>query len=109
MFGLGLTCTGVRAWLKWRNYPAARLEGYTVVYQRAANRWTLAGTVVERDAYKLTLRPLMFAAVTNKGDWYWPIQSHRLNDNGRLEAVLGAPITEDPTTWDAARWQIVNR
>lgn len=74
--------------IKWAYYVAAAINGYSVT--READQWTLRGTVVLADAYKLAQRPLLFVAPHAKGEWRWPILALTLID-GRLTATLGAP------------------
>lgn len=82
---------GVKAVIKWSYYHAAAIEGYAVTRNRATGAWSLRGTVVAHDAFKLKQKPLVFVAPHDKGAWYWPIEEMSLQD-GVVTAQLGNPI-----------------
>lgn len=85
---------GVVAAIKWNYYVAAKIYGYDIARGAGpGGTWSVVATVVERDDYKLSQRPLIFAAVTDKGGWFWPIQTYTLTASGRFVAQLGPPIT----------------
>jgi hypothetical protein len=82
---------GVVGKVRWAYYDAAAINGYTVT--RSGHDWTLRGTVVLSDAFKMTQRPLTFVAPHEQGEWCWDILSHELS-NGILVAKLAAPVTK---------------
>lgn len=80
---LTLTCAeGVITWVYPRNI-AVTLR--TVTLTREAGSWSLTGTIVSKDDYKASQRPLAF--VTPNG-WRWPVSSLQITD-GTLTASLG--------------------
>lgn len=83
----GGSITGVVGHIKWHDYTAAAINGYTVT--RSGTDWFLRGTVVLSDAYKMAQRPLTFVATTDKGAWRWPIDSFHLAE-GAFTATLGS-------------------
>lgn len=90
--GEGVQIRGVIGQIKWSYYIAAGLHGYTVRRDKATGVWSLTGTVVVSDAFKMSQRPLEFVAPTAKGEWRWAIQSHQIH-NGTVTATL-TPIKE---------------
>ena len=87
------TVRGVLAAIKWQYYVAAKVHGYTIARLGGKTEaWTVVATVVERDGFKLSQQPLVFAAIHDKGAWYWPIESFTLSEAGRFEGRLGALI-----------------
>ena len=80
---------GVVGQVRWAYYTAAAINGYTVVRSKD-NKWTMSGTVVNFDAFKMSQKPLVFVAPHEKGEWRWPIQSHELH-YGAFTAKLGPP------------------
>jgi hypothetical protein len=96
VIGGGATIRGVVGQITWGYYTAARLEGYTVTRSKAGV-WSLHGTVVLADPFKIKQRPLLFVAPHDKGEWRWPIDSIDLGADGgptHLRAALGAPLEE---------------
>lgn len=81
--------TGVTGYVKWSYYTAGQIEKYTVT-RSPEHKWTLRGTVVLSDAFKMSQKPLVFVAPHEGGAWTWPIVSHELV-NGQMVAVLGPP------------------
>jgi hypothetical protein len=84
--------------LRWAYYAAAVLEGYTV--DKTDQVWTLEAHVMQRDAFKLTQRPLVFVAPyrtraadgsPRAAEWRWPVLSFTISPTGHLVARLGAP------------------
>jgi hypothetical protein len=86
----GATLTGVVGQIKWQYYMAAAINGYTVS-RNASNVWSLRGTVVSSDPFKMNQRPLTFVAPHKEGAWRWPIESFQL-EQGVLTATLGQPL-----------------
>jgi hypothetical protein len=85
-----LGISGVNGEIRWSYFTAARIQGYTLA--RKQQQWRLVANVVERDAFKLAQRPLIFTAPTQRATWRWPIVHYTLTAAGRLEAELGAPL-----------------
>ena len=83
---------GTVAAVKWHYYTAAAINGYTVT--RHERGLGLVATVVMKDAFKLSQRPLIFEAPHKAGAWKWPIVTFTLAENGRLTATLGPEILD---------------
>jgi hypothetical protein len=77
--------------VKWHHYTAAAINGYTVT-RSPETGITLEATVVLKDAFKLSQRPLMFEAPHKTGVWRWPIVDFQIYEPGRLTARLGPEI-----------------
>jgi hypothetical protein len=90
--------TGVVASIRWAYYTAAAVNGYTVTRDPVTRAWSVTGTIVLADAFKLTQRPLKFVAPHAKGEWVWPIESPVPRVAGPFLAQLGNPI-EDTTPY----------
>ena len=90
--------TGVVASIRWAYYTAAAVNGYTVTRDPVTKAWSVTGTIVLADAFKLTQRPLKFVAPHAKGEWVWPINSPVPRVAGPFMAKLGNPI-EDGTPY----------
>jgi hypothetical protein len=80
---------GVIGQVKWSYYNAAAIHGYAVS-RSAEGQWSLRASVVMADAFKLSQRPLVFVAPTQRGDMRWPIVDLNLAE-GALVATLGQP------------------
>lgn len=80
---------GVVGQIKWGYYVAAAVNGYHVT-RTSQGKWSVRGTVVLSDAFKIAQRPLMFVAPHQGGEWRWPIQSIEIV-NGSMTASLGPP------------------
>lgn len=83
--------SGRIAVIKWHEYTAATIEGYSIARATDGVISVLA-TVVQQDRFKLTQRPLVFEAIHKKGAWRWPITYFTIADSGRLVARLGPEI-----------------
>lgn len=88
---------GVVGQITWGYYTAAAINGYTVTRagRGAEAQWTLVGTVVIADGFKLMQRPLFFVAPHAKGEWRWPITSIDMGPNvgpNQIRATLGHPL-----------------
>lgn len=81
---------GVVGHVKWHHYTAAAINGYTVT-RSPEGAWRVTATVVMRDAFNLTQRPLTFEAPTKATIWRWPIRTFTLTEAGVFAASLGAP------------------
>lgn len=92
----GVQIRGVVGQIKWSYYNAAAIHGYTVQRDKATGVWSLRGTVVASDAFKLSQRPLVFVAPIRQGKkegaWKWLIESHEIV-NGTVRATL-SPFQE---------------
>lgn len=86
----GLQIRGVVGHIKWAYYVAAALHGYTVQRNKDTGAWSLRGTVVVSDAFKLRQRPLEFVAPLEKGEWRWIVESHSIQQ-GTISAILSLP------------------
>jgi hypothetical protein len=87
--GQSLVITGVVGKVRWAYYDAAQVERFTVT--RSGQQWSLRGTVVLSDAFKLSQRPLMFIVDTKQGQMRWPILTCRVDEAKQLHATLGPP------------------
>jgi hypothetical protein len=87
---MGVSVKGVVGQIKWAYYNAAAINGYAVS-RGADGAWTLSGTVVTSDSFKMAQRPLIFVAPHAKGEWRWPIEQLSIV-NGRVTATLGQPL-----------------
>jgi hypothetical protein len=84
--------TGRAACIKWQYYTAAAINGYTITRAPTTGALGLVATVVERDRFKLSQRPLVFEAQHKQGAWRWPIVEFTIADSGRLTAKLGPEL-----------------
>jgi hypothetical protein len=87
---------GVVGRIEWGYFSAAAINGYTV-QQLADGSWSLSGTVVAFDAFKIRQRPLVFVAPHKDGEWRWPIRSTELGEGHgprELQATLGPQLPE---------------
>jgi hypothetical protein len=94
----GAVIRGVVGSITWSYYKAAAIEGYTVTRTgtKESPRWSLRARVILADPYKLSQRPLVFAAPHQHGVWRWPIVEMDLVED-RLTAVLAPPVeAHDP-------------
>jgi len=80
--------TGVVGQLKWAYYMAGAINGYTLERVKGASTWTLVGTLVMHDPFKLSQRPLIFVAPHKAGEWRWPVQTFVIHDS-QFHATLG--------------------
>jgi hypothetical protein len=79
--------TGVVGQLRWAYYMAGAINGYTLT-RVSATSWTLAGTLVSHDPFKLSQRPLVFVAPHQGGEWRWLVQDLVVH-HGHVSATLG--------------------
>lgn len=88
----GVQIRGVVGQIKWAYYTAAGIHGYTVRRDKETGRWSMTGTVVVSDAFKMAQRPLEFVAPTQKGNWRWAIDTidvrRLVNGSGTVYATL---------------------
>lgn len=77
---------GKDASLKWEYYPAADLRNWTITSDEGGR--TLTATVLQSDAYRLSQRPLVFAARHPKGTWKWSVLELQIS-GASLTAKLG--------------------
>ena len=84
---------GTVAAVKWAYYTAAAVNGYYVTRDPDTGAWSVSGSVVLTDPYKLAQRPLFFVAPHKGGAWRWEIHELTVIDN-RLSARLGPLTTE---------------
>jgi hypothetical protein len=83
------TVRGVNAALKHGYICAAAIEGFAVA--RSAGEWVLVATVVAKNDFALTQRPLSFEVPTQAGLMFWPVESFTI-EKDTLRARLGAPL-----------------
>lgn len=87
---------GVVGRIEWGYFSAAAINGYTA-QQLADGSWSLTGTVVAFDAFKLRQKPLIFVAPHKDGEWRWPIRTVDLGEGSgprELQATLGPQLPE---------------
>lgn len=92
----GRPIRGVVGRIEWGYFAAAAINGYTV-RQLEDGGWTLHGTAINVDAFKIRQRPLRFVAPHQDGEWRWPIRSLDLGDGDgprELQATLGPQLPE---------------
>jgi len=82
---------GHAATIKYQYFTAAAINGYAIT-RSDTGVFRLVATVVHRDRFNLTRRPLIFEAKHKTGAWCWPIVDMTIADNGRLVATLGPEI-----------------
>lgn len=93
--------SGVVGEIRWHDYTAAAINGYTVTpLAKDRSRWSLRATVVLTNAFNLSQRPLTFIARLKGGRaWRWPIVSlstQVLNGVPTLVAELGREESDVP-------------
>src|SRR5688572_5998497 len=79
---------GVVGRIDWGYFPAAAVNGYAVK-RLADGTWSLRGTVVTFDAFKIRQRPLIFVAPHKDGEWRWPVRSLDLSTGIGPRQVIG--------------------
>jgi hypothetical protein len=87
---------GVVGRIEWGYFSAAAINGYTA-QQCADGSWSLTGTVVAFDAFKMRQKPLIFVAPHKDGEWRWPIRTVELGDGHgprAFSATLGQQLPE---------------
>jgi hypothetical protein len=70
---------GVVGRIDWGYFAAAAINGYTV-QQLEDGSWSLTGTVIQVDAFKIRQRPLIFVAPHKDGEWRWPVRTIELGE-----------------------------
>lgn len=88
---------GIVGQIRWGYYVAAAINGYALRSLGPGGQgFILEGTIVNRDAFKLSQRPLVFVAPFKHGEtqseWIWPVVDFTIADSGRLTARLGPPV-----------------
>lgn len=87
---------GDKGRIDWGYFPAGAIHGYTVQRQ-PDETWTLRGTLISFDQFKLRQRPLVFIAAHAHGEWRWPVTTIDVGE-GRgpreLQATLGPQLPE---------------
>lgn len=82
-----LTLQGVDASLRWGYHAAATLRGWRI--ERDERGWgALTATVIKADTFRLSQRPLVFAAAHTKGTWRWNVTELQIS-GAVLTARLG--------------------
>lgn len=87
---------GVVGRIDWGYFAAAAINGYTV-RRLPDESWTLHGTVVTFDAFKIRQRPLVFIAPHKDGEWRWPIKTIDLGEGygpREIQGTLGPQLPE---------------
>lgn len=91
---------GVVGRIEWGYFAAGAINGYAV-RQLADGAWSLVGTLVSFDAFKIRQRPLIFVAPHKDGEWRWPMTTIDLGEGSgprELRATLGPQLPE-MITW----------
>jgi hypothetical protein len=86
---MGVTVTGQTARVAWGDLTAAHVRAWTVTKAHDGS-WSLAATVDDQDAFRVTQRPLVFSARFGRVTRRWPVESLQMLD-GTLTASLGPP------------------
>ncbi len=84
-----VTLEGMSASIRWGYHLAGELGPFTVT-RDADGAWSVSGTVLKSDAYRVSQCPLVFVAPHQDGSWRWPITSLQIVD-GTLTASLSPP------------------
>jgi hypothetical protein len=87
---------GVVGRIEWGYFAAAAINGYTI-RRLEDGSWSLHGTVVTFDAFKIRQRPLIFVAPHKDGEWRWPMTTVDLGEGHgprELQATLGAQLPQ---------------
>jgi hypothetical protein len=87
---------GDKGRIDWGYFAAAAIYGFSIARNKDGG-YTLTGTVVSLDSYKVSQRNLVFAAVLNDREWRWPVKSIDIAEgNGprAFVATLGAQLPE---------------
>lgn len=91
----------VHGQIKWAYRVAVTFNGLVVSCTKPPDRkWSLRGTVVEKDEYALGQTPLILVVPHQGGSWRWPIESLTC-DGGMVTAALGPPL-DKPTQSEEA-------
>jgi hypothetical protein len=88
--------TGVVGRLDWGYFAAGAINNYRV-HRCADGTWTLRGTLVNFDAFKIRQRNLIFVAPHAYGEWRWPVTTVDLSEGHgprELRATLGPQLPE---------------
>lgn len=92
----GRAIRGVAGRIDWGYFAAAAIHGYTV-RRLADGAWSLHGTVISFDAFKVRQKPLIFIAPHKHGEWRWPVKTIDLGPGQgprELQATLGPQLPE---------------
>lgn len=87
---------GIVGRIEWGYFNAAAINGYQV-RQQPDGGWSLIGTAINVDAFKIRQRPLIFVAPHQDGEWRWPIRTIDLGEGHgprAIEATLGPQLPE---------------
>jgi len=87
---------GVVGRFDWGYFPAGAINGYNVTRSEDGT-WSLRGTLVNFDAFKIRQRPLIFVAPHQDGEWRWPVQTFDLSEGHgprQIQATLGPQLPE---------------
>lgn len=87
---------GVVGRIDWGYFAAAAINGYTVRHL-PDGAWSLRGTAINVDAFKICQRPLTFIAPHKDGEWRWPVRTLDLGEGHgprELQATLGPQLPE---------------
>lgn len=93
---MGGGLTGVIGRIDWGYFRAGAINGYRVS-RSADGVWTLTGTLVAFDAFKMRQRNLVFVAPHAHGEWRWPVKTVDLGEGSgprELRATLGSQLPE---------------
>lgn len=93
---MGRPIRGIVGRLDWGYFPAAAINGYTA-RQCADGTWTLHGTAINVNAFKIRQRPLVFVAPHKEGEWRWPVTRIDLGEGQgprEVQATLGPQLPE---------------
>lgn len=87
---------GIVGRIDWGYFSAGAINGYRIT-RCADGTWSLYGTLVDFDAFKIRQRPLVFVAPHDHGEWRWPVQTVDVGDGQgprELRATLGPQLPE---------------
>jgi hypothetical protein len=88
---------GVVGRMDWGYFAAAAINGYSLRRDPKDGSWSLRGTVVSLDSFKIRQRPLTFVAPHKDGEWRWPVQQIDVAPGSgprEFRATLGSQLPE---------------
>lgn len=87
---------GDKARIDWGYFAAAAIQGFSITRTKDGG-YTLTGTVVTLDAFKVRQKPLVFIAPHKDGEWRWPVVTLDIAEGHgprAIRATLGAQLPE---------------
>jgi hypothetical protein len=85
---------GTIATVRWAYYNAAGINGYQITKDPVTGEWSVTGTMLLADAFKLSRSPLLFVVKRNNREWVWPILGPMPRQAGPFAVKLGKPLED---------------